>query len=331
MIQTNLSLDVNDNTGARSILCIKVLGGSKRRYAGIGDRILAKVEQVLPRGRRTYSEVYSLAAAPLATTGHSKLLKQSLAAGGFFSGFFIKTLLRLIIRYRLRMVHLNVSTRLPTTPTHSNRIALNSYRLLLGQSRACNQIIFNEDLPMAMLILLPNTPMYEPMCKLDTTTQGRFCGDSGAFENCLNSLCVTNCVDCNDVEDDPVDTIFSSAITGAVIHDLLSNNRALDESVPIPAHIWNIAIKLCEKNRVSSEGINKVLENESLPNHVFSASANIAPDRLSRAMASPVHDRLYWNDVAAAQRRADLTPEVPVAIVNCNPKLLEAKTPKSDG
>lgn len=45
MIQTETKLDVADNSGARKIMCIKVLGGSKRRYAGVGDVIVASVKE----------------------------------------------------------------------------------------------------------------------------------------------------------------------------------------------------------------------------------------------------------------------------------------------
>jgi large subunit ribosomal protein L14 len=48
MIQMQSILDVADNTGARSVMCIKVLGGSKRRYASIGDVIVATVKDALP-------------------------------------------------------------------------------------------------------------------------------------------------------------------------------------------------------------------------------------------------------------------------------------------
>ncbi len=51
MIQMQTMLDVADNTGARSVMCIKVLGGSKRRYAGIGDVIKVTVKDAAPRGR----------------------------------------------------------------------------------------------------------------------------------------------------------------------------------------------------------------------------------------------------------------------------------------
>ncbi len=50
MIQAQTRLDVADNTGARSAMCIKVLGGSKRRYATVGDIIVATVKRALPGG-----------------------------------------------------------------------------------------------------------------------------------------------------------------------------------------------------------------------------------------------------------------------------------------
>ncbi len=52
-------LKVADNTGARSLMCIKVLGGSKRRYAGIGDIIKVSVKDAAPRGRVKKGEVYN--------------------------------------------------------------------------------------------------------------------------------------------------------------------------------------------------------------------------------------------------------------------------------
>ena len=51
MIQTQTYLDIADNSGARRVMCIKVLGGSKRRYAGIGDVIKVTVKEAIPRGR----------------------------------------------------------------------------------------------------------------------------------------------------------------------------------------------------------------------------------------------------------------------------------------
>ena len=59
MIQMQSRLDVADNTGARSVMCIKVLGGSKRRYANIGDVIKVTVKEAAPRGRLKKGEVYN--------------------------------------------------------------------------------------------------------------------------------------------------------------------------------------------------------------------------------------------------------------------------------
>ncbi|MBU0458783.1 50S ribosomal protein L14 [Patescibacteria group bacterium] len=50
MIQSNTVLNVADNTGAKSVMCIKVLGGSRRRYAGVGDVIVVAVQTAAPRG-----------------------------------------------------------------------------------------------------------------------------------------------------------------------------------------------------------------------------------------------------------------------------------------
>jgi large subunit ribosomal protein L14 len=51
MIQMQTNLDVADNSGARCVQCIKVLGGSKRKYASIGDTIVVSVKEAIPRGR----------------------------------------------------------------------------------------------------------------------------------------------------------------------------------------------------------------------------------------------------------------------------------------
>lgn len=51
MIQMQSRLEIADNTGARSVMCIKVLGGSKRRYASIGDIIKVSIKDAAPRGR----------------------------------------------------------------------------------------------------------------------------------------------------------------------------------------------------------------------------------------------------------------------------------------
>lgn len=58
MIQMQTVLDVADNSGARKVMCIKVLGGSKRRYAGIGDVIKVSIKEAIPRGRVKKGDVY---------------------------------------------------------------------------------------------------------------------------------------------------------------------------------------------------------------------------------------------------------------------------------
>src|SRR5580765_1093971 len=67
MIQTESRLEVADNTGAREVLCIKVLGGSRRRYAGIGDVIKVTVKSAAPRGRVKKGEVYNAVVVRTAT------------------------------------------------------------------------------------------------------------------------------------------------------------------------------------------------------------------------------------------------------------------------
>ncbi len=59
MIQMQTNLTVADNSGARRIQCIKVLGGSKRRYASIGDVIKVSIKEAEPRGRVKKGEVYN--------------------------------------------------------------------------------------------------------------------------------------------------------------------------------------------------------------------------------------------------------------------------------
>ena len=51
MIQMQTNMDVADNSGAKRVQCIKVLGGSKRRYAGVGDVVVVSVKDAQPRGR----------------------------------------------------------------------------------------------------------------------------------------------------------------------------------------------------------------------------------------------------------------------------------------
>ncbi len=57
MIQMQTNLDVADNSGAKRVQCIKVLGGSKRKYAGVGDLIVVSVKEAIPRGRVKKGEV----------------------------------------------------------------------------------------------------------------------------------------------------------------------------------------------------------------------------------------------------------------------------------
>src|SRR3954453_22200496 len=57
MIQMQTNLDVADNSGARRVMCIKVLGGAKRRYASVGDKIVVSVKEGIPRGRVTKGDV----------------------------------------------------------------------------------------------------------------------------------------------------------------------------------------------------------------------------------------------------------------------------------
>ena len=58
MIQMQSNLDVADNSGARRVMCIKVLGGSKRKYATIGDVIVVSVKEAIPRGRVKKGDVH---------------------------------------------------------------------------------------------------------------------------------------------------------------------------------------------------------------------------------------------------------------------------------
>jgi large subunit ribosomal protein L14 len=59
MIQMQTNLAVADNSGAKRVMCIKVLGGSHRRYAGIGDIIKVSVKDAIPRGKVKKGEVYN--------------------------------------------------------------------------------------------------------------------------------------------------------------------------------------------------------------------------------------------------------------------------------
>lgn len=59
MIQMQTVLSAADNSGARRLMCVKVLGGSKRRYAGVGDVIKVTVKEAIPRGKVKKGEVYN--------------------------------------------------------------------------------------------------------------------------------------------------------------------------------------------------------------------------------------------------------------------------------
>ena len=58
MIQTQTILNAADNSGAKTLMCIKVLGGSRRRYASVGDVIKVSVKDAIPRGKVKKGEVY---------------------------------------------------------------------------------------------------------------------------------------------------------------------------------------------------------------------------------------------------------------------------------
>ena len=58
MIQMETNLDVADNSGARRLQCIKVLGGSKRRFAGVGDVIVVSIKEAAPRGKVKKGDVH---------------------------------------------------------------------------------------------------------------------------------------------------------------------------------------------------------------------------------------------------------------------------------
>ena len=63
MIQMRTILNVADNSGAKRCMCIKVLGGSKRRYAAVGDVIKVSVKDAIPRGKVKKGEVYDATSA----------------------------------------------------------------------------------------------------------------------------------------------------------------------------------------------------------------------------------------------------------------------------
>ncbi|NBX74156.1 MAG: 50S ribosomal protein L14 [Alphaproteobacteria bacterium] len=58
MIQMESTLDVADNSGAKQVLCVKVLGGSKRKYASVGDVIVVSIRDAIPKGRVKKGDVH---------------------------------------------------------------------------------------------------------------------------------------------------------------------------------------------------------------------------------------------------------------------------------
>ena len=58
MIQMQTNLEVADNSGARRVQCIKVLGGSKRKYASVGDVIVVSIKEAIPRGRVKKGDIH---------------------------------------------------------------------------------------------------------------------------------------------------------------------------------------------------------------------------------------------------------------------------------
>ena len=67
MIQQESRLTVADNSGAKEVLCIRVLGGTKRRYASIGDKIVVAVKSASPSGDKKENSIAKVAASEMAT------------------------------------------------------------------------------------------------------------------------------------------------------------------------------------------------------------------------------------------------------------------------
>ena len=72
MIQAESNIDVADNSGARRVQCIKVLGGSKRKYASVGDVIVVTVKEAIPRGRVKKGEILQAVVVRTAKDIHRK-------------------------------------------------------------------------------------------------------------------------------------------------------------------------------------------------------------------------------------------------------------------
>jgi large subunit ribosomal protein L14 len=70
MIQVQTNLDVADNSGAKRVMCIKVLGGSKRKYATVGDVIVVSIKEAIPRGRVKKGDVMKAVVVRVAKDVH---------------------------------------------------------------------------------------------------------------------------------------------------------------------------------------------------------------------------------------------------------------------
>ena len=77
MIQMQTNLDVADNSGARRVMCIKVLGGSKRKYATVGDVIVVSVKEAIPRGRVKKGDVMKAVVVRVARTSAGRTARSS--------------------------------------------------------------------------------------------------------------------------------------------------------------------------------------------------------------------------------------------------------------
>ena len=104
MIQMQTNLEVADNSGARRVQCIKVLGGSKRRYAHVGDTIVVSVKEAIPRGKvkkvmcgklllfacgKTFSAATDQLSALTAMRPLSSIIMVSRSAHGFLAQFLV--------------------------------------------------------------------------------------------------------------------------------------------------------------------------------------------------------------------------------------------------
>jgi hypothetical protein len=79
MIQMQTNLDVADNSGARRVMCIKVLGGSKRRYASVGDLIVVSVKEAIPRGRVKKGDVLRAIVVRTSRTSNVRTVRLSVS------------------------------------------------------------------------------------------------------------------------------------------------------------------------------------------------------------------------------------------------------------